>query len=209
MDVTELRAFVETLGAHDGFPPTDPHNLRPDDESPVMRLFWLWEAIKGRAAVADRINDAPRPCDLDDVSDAAHALERMLWGLSMMPLVEGQDAIDGKGGFVKRVSPYKATGLPARSHVRRIEMLRRGLPAIRTLAQHLQRTDPGPFEGVALVEIATGNVPEGFGGLAIYESEEKAREILGYWERNPENRGKYEPRRARVSMAAGLEILPA
>jgi hypothetical protein len=115
----------------------------------------------------------------------------------------------GKGGFVKRVSPYKATGLPARSHVRRIEMLRRGLPAIRTLAQHLQRTDPGPFEGVALVEIATGNVPEGFGGLAIYESEEKAREILGYWERNPENRGKYEPRRARVSMAAGLEILPA
>ncbi len=210
MEARKLREFVEVLGSHDGFRPEDRGEVHPDHEDPVMRLFWLWEQIADEAAVGGLLGEKPIPCDLGDVTDAADALDKMLWPLRMLYFTEGAAvAMEKGGGKIDFVSPYSKDGLTTQSHVNRIEMLRRGLPAIRTLYRHLAEVDPGPFEGVALVEIATGHVPRTLGGLAIYADEARARETLAYWERDPDSAGKYAPRACRVSLEHGIELLPA
>jgi hypothetical protein len=172
---TDLKEVVESLRGH--------HDIDPEGSDPQAVMARLWEAIKDDA---DLFSMASHSYDPNNLSDAFSILNRSAANLSWENLFSRQTSeSENKHSLLQMI------------HFVRL------FPAIKTIYDHLVKNGMEPLFGFAVAE-GEKIVPLRNEGLAIFHTEEEAREILNYLNREEE---VFSIRKVRITLEEGVVFL--
>jgi len=178
----DLARYIEMMRSHDGYDKEDlPDPQAQESTDPLARIIAVWDLISSNIKpLSERSINKPRKADLSNPRHAIRELTNGAWSLSWILLESGDS-------FHKRQDT--------------IANLMRVIPAFNSLVRYMDELIPDPIEGVGL--FLDGEVVETRSGYAIYESEEKAKDVLKYWDDGEQ----FSLKRVRLSVADGVEIL--
>jgi len=186
----ELYEWYQLLRSHDGYCPKDlPDPSEKAVEDPIARIVAVCGEIDKEEAWDFSRLDKPRPTDLEDIDQAISVLSGGIWRMYV-------ERILCSGRSDEETFQHKlATSLN----------LAESIPALRTLFIKLKERDPGPIDAWAIY--LDGAVAKTRGGLAIYASATRCREVIEMWREGglePEKTTEIKP--IRVTVEEGLTV---
>lgn len=187
--VRDLAQYVETMRSHDGFSKEDLHDPQGEEKHhPIARIIAVWDLIfPDIKPAATTLLEAPRPAEFSDAKEALYALTRGAWALSWS-------------------LRFSAPDDDLHTKVDTIFNLMKVIPAFNTLTKKLNDLIPEPIRGFAIY--SKGALMETSRGFAIYDSEEKAEEVLSYWcGKEDVLRENFEIRHILLSVEKGIQEL--
>lgn len=172
---TDLKEVVESLREH--------HDIHPEGSDPQVVMARLWDAIKDDA---DLFSIGSSPYDPNNLNDAFSILNRSAANLSWENLFSRSTLeSENKHTLLKMI------------HFARL------VPAIKTIHDHLVKNSREPFIGFAVAE-GEKIVPLRNEGLAVFATEEEAKEILDYLN---EEETRFSIRNVKVTLEEGVVFL--
>jgi hypothetical protein len=169
---------------------------------PWKLLALIWHIVKDfyapeRPHPEARVTNTTRSALDDAVSD----LGRHLYSISIEHAFSGAAGKDGD---------------EVRNHANCLVRLARILPALKTLNEHIDRLDPGPIEGFALVRRASpDDVLVNGRGLCVFGTEDEAQKLIKLWVQEDEEYESEGPkqkaedfaiRKVKVTKEKGVEF---
>lgn len=203
MDSQSLRLIGEAMISHHGVSPEwsfdKPPTVMPTPEEFGLLRTWdrlavIWYIVRGHLQLEEPT--LKRKSENDD-GTLRHAIKAV---------ANGAHGLDNH--YLFQVIDHDPN--PARETQKKATMsltLARLLPALRTVLDRIYELDPGPFEGIAIVDPDNEVVTNGF-GPCVYDKQESAEgDLASMVAHNKRYEDLLNLRPVRVSVAKGIEFL--
>ena len=201
----DLASIIELMRSHDGFSDWFEDEFSPVEDNladPLYLLARIWAVVKTRRW-ASWLDVPAKKTPERRVETSGRTLERALEYSNIVGMYHPGD--------------YEDPAAMARAEFRHnrdvMTALARVIPALKLFTESLEGRIPQPIRGCAIVRKDDREVVlDTIGGPAIYQSEDEANEVLGYWctndqkrqEEDPPKREDFEVRPVQVSVDSGV-----